>query len=195
TAYFKHESGLTKTIDGFYYKHFERNISSFSGSIPVNDENYKTVGGTWDEFPTDHRFRIRFAPPETGKWSCFVKVVVSGSEYTSGLFDFIVVPSNNLGYVKVGSTNRFLVRGSQTYVPVGPNYIPETKTSLHPQTSSIYGGVGEAHRPFVQPLQSFLDYENNLNLIANSGANHFRFLMCPWSYEIEFENIGNYYDR
>lgn len=195
TAYFIHSSGLVKSVDGFFYKHFERNVVPYTGPKPVDDFTYKTVGGSWDEVSTEHRFRCRFAPPETGSWQCFVKVVVPGSQYVSGYFDFDVIDYGNPGFIRVGENKRYLVRGNETYIPMGPNYIcPTTYAVLNPETAETFGIV-EDYRPFTAPLQSFLDYEENLGKVADEGANHIRYIMCPWSSDIEFERIGNYYDR
>lgn len=194
-------TGTVKKCDAFYYEEFERNVVPYTGPIPVSDAVYPSVGGSWTNLQTPFKFRVRFAPPEEGTWIGHITVHTplhpSIPAIESGQFFFDVYDTGNPGFVEVGDNSIFLKRGNETFLPVGPNFgHPFTYNSLNPTTKDIYQfNQAEIGRPDPCPLQSFLDYEENLIKLADAGANHFRFFLAPYATDIEFEEIGNYYDR
>jgi hypothetical protein len=179
---FKHQSsGQTKSIDCFYYREYQRNSS-------LTD---------WDELPTEYDIRGRYAPPINGKWEAYVVIKVAGVPYMeSQVFLFNVIESGDPGYVKVHENNRNLKRGDRMIFPVGHN-LP-----------SPYVGVKRYHNlPYGEPEMSpnmthkaakpnnWVDYLNDVASYGDQGGRFIRTLQTPWSSLIEFEKLGNYYDR
>lgn len=197
-----------KKVDAFYFRDFERVVIPYDVNLYGNFDNnddpaYQDWGGHWDPINNAHPFRIRFAPPETGTWVCEVKVFINDNPiptFTFDSFSFEAINQGNPGYLKVGISKRFFTLGNETYVPLGPNFgWPETHINLDNDDYQILRngtvGNGEAHRRFMAPLQTYLNYETHLNELGAAGGNHFRLIMVPWSLDIEFEKLGNYYDR
>jgi hypothetical protein len=199
-AVFTHtSSGAVRNVDGFFFEEFTRNIQPYI-LTEMEPFDYNTWGGTWEKNEyNQYPFRIRFAPPELGVWECDITVTTNTGTYTYPSFHFNVIPSGNLGYVRVGDNNRFFARGNSTFMPIGPNFAwPRTYAQLNPSDHAILQDsiIGkEQHQNVTAPLQTFLNYEGNLLDLASKGANSFRYIMCPWSGDIEFEKLGNYYDR
>lgn len=215
-ATFRHlSSGQVKKINGFYYRDFIRDVyddavmttsngaAMYNGAGKLTDEGYKEWGGKWNELSTQHPFRIRFAPPETGEWECSIKLTTATDVVEYPAFVFNVVPSANKGYLRVGGNGRYFVKGNETFLPVGPNICwPVTYKGLDPDdyfkvVDKTPGHLRppENYRRGTAPLKTFMNYEKNLNLLADKGANNFRYIMAPWAGDIEFEKMGNYYDR
>ncbi len=195
-------TGTIKTVNGFYFEDFERVPQEYTGPNPISfldTLSYSTWGGYWQNLGTEgYPFRIRFAPPLNGEWIALLTVTTpSTGTYNYPEFIFNVVESGNPGYIQVGSNNRFFTRGSETFIPAGPNFgWPETLKELHPIDYPIFGGsLTEKKRRVKAPLKSFINFENDLQKIADEGANCFRYMLSPWGGDIEFEEIGNYHKR
>lgn len=215
-ATFTHStSGTTLIKHGFYFEEYERIVydetvthtSPEDGSHliigvdgKVTHDGYREWGGRWDEIPTGHAFRIRFAPSELGIWDCSIKLIIEEGAQIINYppFRFNVVPSDNKGFVEIGDNNRFFKRGDETFIPLGPNLgWPATEPGLDPADCALLGGAGknEKYRNHTAPLKSFLNFEQRILELGASGANNFRYLMTPWAGDIEFERIGNYASR
>ncbi|HYG52414.1 MAG TPA: T9SS type A sorting domain-containing protein [Flavobacteriales bacterium] len=195
---------IQKKVDAFYFRDFERTSAGATYPPYLNNEDpaYKNWGGSWEPLSTEHPFRIRFAPTELGTWVCQVKVYIDNNpvaQHTYPVFSFTVSPSGNPGFLKVGTNKRFFKRGNETFVPMGPNFgWPVTHKTLNTDDfNDLTAGPGntEQYRWFTAPLQTFKNYETHLNTLSDAGANHFRLIMVPHSLDIEFEKLGNYYDR
>lgn len=193
---------IEKNIDAFYFEEYDRVEETYTGPInPVplyfyhNYSSGSTYGGHWDYIPSDYCFRVRFAPPETGNWHCNIKIQMPGYEFIYPEFNFNVIDSDNPGYVRVGDNKRYLKLGNETYMPFGPNFpYPESLIEVNP-TSTTELKYSESYRKRRAPVQSYVDYENNIRNLADAGATHFRMILAPHSWDIEFEEIGNYMDR
>lgn len=176
---------------GFWYREFDR----------------QQLGNEYTELATDYHFRVRFAPPRTGNWTCVIRMYINGAlSYETSPFHFNVVSSGNPGYVKVGDSKRFLVRGNNMFFPIGVN-IPQI--SCHGQlpelcNSSYYEPSNnqeltdsnkyyeEAYRFYQIPTIEYDFFRNDILAVANSGANTFRYLLSPWGNDFEFERLNNY---
>jgi hypothetical protein len=173
---------------GFYYKEFARN------TVDPDPNNWD-----WVEQVNDYRFRIRFAPPEVGMWRCRVTANINNvGVFVATDFTFNCVPSSNKGFVTVSSNNnKYLKLGNESFFPVGQNLPSPScfrdETSGYPQycdTNSYNAwNCGE------MSANVYMLYLEELEKLKLAGANYYRLIDFPWSYQIEFEELNNYYDR
>ncbi|PLW93371.1 MAG: hypothetical protein C0592_06365 [Marinilabiliales bacterium] len=175
---------------GFFYRDYKRII----------DEEYPE-NSVWEIIETDYRFRIRFAPRFTGRWRCRVGVNINiSTNYELADFEFNVVPSDGHDFVQVGSSNRFLTIADETFFPVGMN-LSDPKCYYDVANNDPYNcenypitNNGDDNPAGSQPYVYWV-YQQELNALANAGANYVRFDILPWFSEIEFEKLANYDDR
>lgn len=179
---FQHIStGITKIIDGFYFRDFERNDLT-------ND---------WDPKATDYPFRVRFAPPLNGKWSAKLKIKQNGIElYAANEFNFNVVESGDPGYVKVHGNQKNLQRGNRMIFPVGHNFPYPDQGVVQYHNGALNGmdwPPNMMHK--TAPLSSWKSYLTDIQNYADQGGGFIRIVQAPWSSLIEFEEKGNYSKR
>ncbi len=131
---------------------------------------------------TGHNIRVRFSPPTSGSWICKAKVLVVGDTLSSEEFNFSVKQEqNNTGFMEVSSNQQYFKVGDSAFFPVGQN-IP---------------WPGDIWYNDPNPLKHY-EYEKYQRLIttfSQHGGNYYRMLITPWTYDIEFENLGNYSSR
>lgn len=215
-AVFTHvATGYKDTIDAFYLRDVIRRETGYVPFTGISDAQYKSyvgpasgytgqgVDGYWEDQETPYFMRIRFAPPELGKWTC----KISGKAYDDGTgvilqeieypeFDFNVIESGDPGYMYIGNTDHYFKLGDNTFTPIGPNMPwPESRPNFDnvgPDDASLFN---EYLRPHPAPVRTFMNFDRMIGDLAESGANHFRFIINPISTDIEFEKLGNYYDR
>ena len=138
--------------------------------------------GVWNEEATDYKFRVRFAPPLNGTWMAKVKIYLNNIVHSeSGFFTFNTVESGNPGYVKVHDNQKNLKRGNKVIFPLGQNF---------PWPDD--GGVWFEGRATPQHWETYL---NHIQSYSNMGGEFVRSLIHPHSMDIEWEKLGNYYDR
>lgn len=216
----------TISIDGFYNQEFEAWMEDPLPApvVPVgqylssNQENnwqgyYNSLGG-YNQMPSDYPFLFRFAPPLNGKWTCKVKIVLANETYESDFFNFSVIESGSLGYLKVGDEERYFKLGDSGFYPVGANvlwpfttseiknnntYKDEYLIELLPEVligePDIFRTLSEEYMQ-MKPIPRI--YNNHRNLIKNmadGGANMIKLSMNSFSQEIEWEKLGNYTKR
>ena len=195
-------------IDGFYTKDFVVNPMQELPE-PQNEDWYSDyeynlfLADSWSEINTHYPFRLRFAPPENGLWEAKVFVKVGETiEYESNVFQFNVVESGSLGYIKAGK--RYLLRNNKTFYPVGCNVRwPEINPIYDPELYELSHGFYDGNSIFLTEGYSsrtslpmvYDSYRNILKLLADNGANYFRMIMSPTSTDIEYEEAGNYTKR
>ncbi|HBG71975.1 MAG: hypothetical protein A2W93_05325 [Bacteroidetes bacterium GWF2_43_63] len=183
--------------NGFFFEDFARNQSD---SDPAN--------WTWDNVPSDYRFRVRFTPKNTGTWKCRIIAIVNGfGEYSTSFFTFNVNESDGHDFVSVGPNKRFLKIGNEPFFPVGMNltdplcYVDFNGTIDDPTDDfDPYGnnclGFPESVWSGAMPYQKvYTIFEQELEAFASAGANYFKMDILPWFSDIEFEQICNYYNR
>jgi hypothetical protein len=151
---------------GFFYVEFER----------------KAID--WKKQENDYPFRIRISPTHIGKWTGSVSIQVKNEAlWQSEIFEFDVIESNLKGYVGIGKNKYFFQQDSSAFFPVGQNVVwPEEFES-------------DAWRSKTIGPQGYRNYHNELQMLADDGANYYRLMVAPWTLDIEFEELGNYYDR
>ena len=205
--------------DGFYTRDFERDVSGFDalydheyldgngvywdtyGTYPAHPDTIKYVdlGGGWTPLNTEYPFRIRFAPSHVGTWWC--KIIISSTlgYWESPSFKFTVVPSSKHGYLEVDKNKRFLKRDGESFRPVGLNNPWPIRDGwpLQPYRDNNDQIIvnGPQHYSVTAPIALYEQYLRRMDTLAMNGMNYFRMIMNPWSLDIEFEKLGNYYDR
>lgn len=199
-------------IDGYYSKDY---VSEMVETLPVpandslepfpyyTDEEYWSLG-SWTEVPSTHPFRIRFAPPTNGEWSCIVKIYEGENIYESNEFIFNVIESGNPGYMKVDPGQRFLSYNNKTFIPLGCNLPwPVTSVERDPDLEMYLkyneGGIKkdrpEDYRHYGVLPRVYDKYKDAMRSLADNGANYFRTVMYPTATEIEWEKAGDYTKR
>jgi hypothetical protein len=163
----------SKVIDGFYYREYERNAGNTD----------------WTDLGTNYPFRVRFSPPNTGIYSCIIKIKVSGSvAYTSTSFTFNVIETGAHGYVTVHENQRNLELDGQIIFPIGHNF-PYPSVGVHTYDVA-YNNTTKAAPPSAWDY-----YHIQLHNYHDIGGKYVRVSQGAPSSLIEFEKKGNYYDR
>ncbi|MFN5418111.1 MAG: hypothetical protein ACK5B9_13715 [Flavobacteriia bacterium] len=186
-------------IYGFYYEDFKRNTQSKN----INDWN-------WSKLKTKDNFRVRFAPTEAGKWKFNVRIKIKEQEIVNlGDYEFSCEKGDNLGFVKVSESKRYLKLGENTFLPVGQNmpkplcyYEKDStgKVSNDEYKCSKCDCAGyEEWCPHLKKLpinpNAYMTFLKEIEKLQKSGANFYRVLIFPHTYEIEYDKLGNYYSR
>lgn len=170
---FTHESGAQRKVDAFYFQDFEQNTST-------ND---------WDELPTDHPMRVRFAPHLNGRWGVRTSVSVEGGLVANLLpFSFEVVESGHPGFVKVHQNNRNLERDNRIIFPVGHNF-------PSPYNDEIVWGLNSGQSNKAAKVEDWNYFHQGVVDYAVKGGKYIRTLQSAYSSLIEFENLGDYTNR
>lgn len=199
---------IIKKRDGFFTKEVERDISGFddlynhplaNNDTVVSNAEYPNLGGGWTVSDSDYPFRIRFAPPKVGEWTCQIKISVQEGQhvYISPTFTFNVVNSNKKGFLRVDNNKRFLKRDGESFRPIGVNY-PSPIRDGYP-LRGLDNGNKLVNRPEyhgkLPPIAHYEQYLRMMDTLAMNGVNYFRMIMNPWALDIEYEKLGDYTDR
>lgn len=203
------DSSMSVTRDAFFTRDFERDVSRFeelyqkpSPSTGHNshwkkfEEKYSLLGGKWEPKSTSFPFRVRFAPPKAGKWKVKAIISLEGFSTQFNLPSIEVKESNHPGYVEVDKYQRFLKRGGKTQHVIGENY-PMPVLFGYPLFSPNGNKIITQPQYYSEtaPIAVYEQYLRYMDTLKIRGMNYFRMLMTPWSTDIEYEKLGNYYDR
>lgn len=172
TATFTHsQTGETYSVDGFYYREMKRNIK----------------GNNWIDENTAYPMRIRFAPPKDGNWTVQVSVKVKNQKkYESQLLTFNAIDSDKKGYVKVHENGQYLQRNGKVIIPTGNNIpFPYVNNNL------LYS----KKKNEKLNVDAWVQFRDLVKRYALEGGEYFRFFLTPAATDIEFEEVGYYYDR
>lgn len=186
-------------INGFYYQDFIRNTKS------TNLEAWN-----WEQLNTDDYFRIRFTSTKPGKWRVTVIVKLNGKEVARmGAFEFNSRSSKNKGFLSVAKTKTHLTLGNETFIPIGQNMpkptcfiekdnagkiINDPFKCANVPCAGIEDGCDQLKNVSLHP-KVYMSYLEELNNLKKAGGNYFRMINVPFSFEIEYENLGNYAQR
>lgn len=154
-----------------YYKRFAFYYDAFS----VSGKEVRKV-------KTANTFRVRFSPQEQGEWNCKALVVVKEDSLFSDVFSFSVnQKGSSKGFMQICGNKQYFKVGDSSFFPVGQN-IP---------------WPGDIWYNDTKPLKhyEFEKYERLVRSFSERGGNYYRMLITPWTYDIEFENLGNYSSR
>lgn len=193
TATFTHvQSQTVRTVDAFYYHNYERDTSN------ADFRKWK-----WNKKETPNFMRVRFAPPLPGDWVCNISVKTKKTNFKYPPFYFKVARSNNPGYVAMGESKRYFTLGEETYFPAGQNLVSPRCEFCFVNTRMDL--PGPKNGPAAQSLESwmleptvvkgFIMFQDHMKSLAASGGNYFREILIPQNQDIEWEKLGNYYDR
>lgn len=171
-AEFTHvESGKKIVKPGFYYRAMDRDVR---------------ING-WKDVDNTHPLRVRFSAEETGKWEARVELRIHNSTiYSSAPVYFEINSSENAGYVALTDNKLNFQRGGGVIIPSGVNlphpYMGNNMLySLHPEEKL--------------KMESWKIFNEDVARFAKEGGKYFRFFMGASASDIEFEKLGNYYDR
>ncbi len=185
-----------KTVDGFYYQEYDRVVT---GNNPKSDfwiekgESYNMPGKSFN-------FRIRASFKNTGKYRCTIEAILPTDKVIACPFEFEVVASDNPGFVEVGENGRYFTLGGETYFPVGQNV-------TWPDFSEVCYDSPKASNDCTRPVMSdvycidrslpraYENFEKRIEECARGGINYIRTNMVPWSWDFEYETVGDYTDR
>lgn len=171
-ATFTHLNSNKKIIrHGFYYRKMTRD----------------SVQDYWKDVRDDFTLRVRFLPEEIGQWKCEIEIKEHGKpKYQTQPILFTVNPSSNPGYVKVDEGKRYFKRDEKIIVPTGIN-----QPSPYVGNNMIHNWSNESRLS----MESWKLFNNDIENYALQGGKFFRFFLMPSCSDIEFEELGNYYER
>lgn len=206
-AIFQKPSGVSFTVDGFYYESFDPKMKNFmppKNGVGYSEDEYRSLG-QYIQRENQYSFRARVAPDETGDWKCSVRVLVSDTLFESEAVTFNVRPSEKAGLLTVGNNGRFLERGGKAFYPVGCNMPwPQTSEKFDPELFSRMkqrqwdgkvAAITEAYKSVYVLPRVYDRYRAFMKDYADGGMNTFRTIMYPTGTEIEWEELGNYSRR
>ena len=198
--FFENNNWVKKNkINGFYYQDFVRDIKT---------KNIDTW--VWNKISTDDFFRIRFSPSKVGKWRFRVKVLIKNTpEVIMGEFEFNCTESNNKGFVKIANDKKHFSLGKMRYTPIGQNLpsptcyfqkdekgnvMNDTLKCITCPCAGIEGNCAKLRHLPMHP-KTYMAYLEEITALKKTGANYFRMINYPYSFEIEYEKLGNYSGR
>jgi hypothetical protein len=171
----------TKVIqrrDGFYYQEYRRD----------------TRNNDWHADKKNlYPFRIRFAPPTTGVWNARISVQYKAVDGTAKLvqlppFQFEVLENDHPGYVKISENNRNFERGGKTIFPIGHNMAGPYNGV------ESYGGDPSTTNKRAR-VDDWMAFQKDVRQYVDEGGKYIKLIQLPYSSLIEFEELGNYYNR
>jgi hypothetical protein len=185
TCTYKNSNGNIYTRYGFYYREYT--------VVPPPASNLSKM---WVEVPTDYKFRIRFAPPETGLFLGIISVAVNNSTtpYIAE-FEFSVAQSSNLGHLDMSTTpgnlkmeypNGTKFFGVGRNIPWANNHIytyPTTPANTYCLATSA-DWIEEPSSP-----ETHDDHRAIISDFGNNGGNLARIRLDNWSVPIETIDI------
>jgi hypothetical protein len=167
---------ITETIYGFFYREYQ------VVGVPTSTASY------WDQLSTTYKWRVRFAPKQTGTWAVTYKIKYNQQTvYTSPYsINFTCVTSSNKGFLKLGSNKRFFVASNgQSVFPLGLN-LPWTFPPKDAQGNPI-GPAADKYYP-----SKYYEHKTRTQDMAQYGVNYNRIFNVPEGYAIEYEKLGVY---
>jgi hypothetical protein len=178
---------------GFYYDQYERT------GTPTTNWAQSTLGTDEDEW------RIRFSPEEIGSYHGFIQVWINGIQLPENFFfSFTVVNGTNPGFVQVASNDQYLqFQNGEQFFPVGSNYAwswnafscqndESTCATINCTGLYDYRILPRQHKLGETFIDRLTDTEPGG---IGGGGNHSRLIFSPWSFDIEWERLGNYHTR
>jgi hypothetical protein len=197
TAKFYHKSVLVKSVDGFYYKEFVRNMENKN----VYARTWEQVGESYQRKGSSFNFRVRASLPDLGKYTCKITAVTKEQTITFAPIELDVVKSTNKGFVQVGKNKRYFTLGGETFYFIGQNINWPTKSGA---CKNEQGVTQNFCQPIIDtdiyctkemfPPDAYINFYNYIDTLS-SHVNFIRTMMVPWSWDIEYEQVGNYASR
>jgi prepilin-type processing-associated H-X9-DG protein len=172
-AEFTSPSGVVHRAVGFWYQDFRRctTCAPFPRQSATDTCTYCTTCPEDPRYlvpvPTRLPWRIRFAPPEAGRWSYRLLVRHHDSSTVSAPTYFTVAAAENPGFVRVHPNGRnFAFADGRVFFPLGMNV--------------VNNGVEERYTRL--PYQ---DVRDGIRKIADNGGNFARLMLMPGQFSPE----------
>ncbi|TND10299.1 MAG: hypothetical protein FD123_547 [Bacteroidetes bacterium] len=130
-----------------------------------------------------HPWRVRFAPPDTGQWTCMVEYSGPGIQ-TKRLpeYRFRCAISTKHGALRIHGNKTMLVHEDNTpFFAIGQNI-------AWADMAELKGRPG----PAPQYYAGYYDIYHYLHNLANNGGNLARIVLVEWSMNFEWEKAGHY---
>lgn len=160
----------SRLIYGFYYRDFIR--------LPLAEPP------TWQEVPTDHNFRVRFAPSAIGNWKCTISIKIGGVvTQVANPFYFKCIESSSKGPIVNGSP--FATDKRHRYLKYLETDEMFFANGLNLDWSSL---------DYLR-VNDYVSIEQWLQKIDNNSGNYIDLGCLPWTYGVEWEKLNNYYAR
>lgn len=159
--------GKKYAAEGFYYEAAKK-VEARNAYFPA---------------PAKYNWRIRFAPPDTGTWTCTVTQAMPKNE--SLIFppvQFRCVASDRHGFLQVAADQQhFQFSDSTAFFALGQNiaWADEPVAKGHDGPPPVYSA-------------GFDDILHYISHLGESGGNYVRIIMTPWSTGIEWKQAGRY---
>jgi hypothetical protein len=190
---------LEASVFGFYFQDFNRDTKSSN-----------LQAWNWEKIKTEDFFRIRFTPTKVGKWRVTTIVHVRGNELARmGAFEFKTISGKNKGFIKIAKDQTHFELANESFIPIGQNltkptcYLEKDSTGLIINDpfkcaacpcAGIEDWCGHLKELPLHP-KAYITYLEELTNLKKSGANFFRMINFPFTFEIEYEKLGNYSNR
>lgn len=177
-----HYLPYSRKVYGFFYRDYTRNNAT----------------QLWDEVQTAYHWRLRFSPEYTGNWNGSIVINFPSNSNLPSLsvngiqFQCVNNPDPaEIGHISHDSLNNNRYLSSQkhpdkSFVPIGQNIDFTTYDGLHHP---------DAANSRAQNITDYIANQNNIMDLSAKGGNFFRTQLEPWSYEIEWEKLGDYDSR
>lgn len=164
--------------DGFFYQDYVRDTRQ--NDWLTSDKN-------------PYPFRIRFAPPKAGEWRTHISIRYKSETGADTLiqlpgFTFTAVENSHPGYVKVSDNHRNFERGGKIIYPIGHNMAGPYNGV------ESYGGDPSTTNKRAQ-VDDWMSFHEDVRSYIDKGGKYIKLIQIPYSSLIEFEELGNYYDR
>ncbi len=181
SVFFEHELGAC-VANAFYYEAYSREPSTIKAVFDYCPD------AKWNKNKTPFNWRVRFAPPYAGNWTASVHIKapsVPGIYFSSLPLKFEVMHGNEAGFLETGSDKRhFRLNGNKkSFFCLGQDI-------AWPDGSRFRGSVNAA-KPYLV-AGGYMDIQDWIENLSQSGGNMVRVVNVPWSYEIEWDTLGKY---
>ncbi len=166
----------------FWQKNGEEKIN-FQQRFGFYYESYTPYNERLNKVGSDYNIRARFTPEKTGEWFYKAILIIDNDTLRSSTLKFNCVNSNvnNKGFLKIAENKQYFKLGDSSFFPVGQNI---------PWPGSIWYNSKE-----TLPHKDYINYQKLITQLKQNGGNYFRMLLTPWTYDIEFEALGDYSKR
>lgn len=170
---------------GFYYKDYFRD---------------KASNRSWKDKYTDYNWRIRFAPPDTGRWNCTIRIVFPNSTFDT-LFkkniQFNCIEGKKDGFIAIGDDKRHFkyAHNNESFFAIGQNIAWTDEAIFKGKWAN--GNSSEFYfenKDFTNRL-FHVGYEDLNGFVKNAAENKgnmIRILSWHDSYLFEWEERGVY---
>jgi hypothetical protein len=176
-----HYLPYSRKVYGFFYRDYTRNNTT----------------QLWDEVQTDYHWRVRFSPEYTGNWNGSIVINFPSNSSLPSLsvngiqFQCVNNPDpGEIGHIRKHSSSEQYLCSQQypdkSFIPIGQNLDFTTYNGgYHP----------DVFNSRAQNITDYIANQNNIIDLFAKGGNFFRTQLEPWSYEIEWEKLGDYDSR